>query len=615
MCLALIKADAVGMKTTIVLSLFATLMFSILIGCSSNKNEALDQGFGVAKIQDVAPTIVDEFAESDELIDHVSETSENTLNIFSSWFPDGTRGRETPPQCRLSRIREELSQSRSDVHSYYEKFKLVFDECESHLAQGSKIGLLTDLKLTKMRYEINNNPLVHNIEIVFKNGEKIRGLLALKPDMKKRPFIIARCGVFCDIMDRLPRYFIMQLFDETPFNLLVLPSTTGSQYIDDNGSFGIGGYLEAAQHLKIAEYLRSSESGLNDRISQIHVIGASLGGNSAFLTSVLSQYNVTTSGAPAIASVFSLCPVVNLQETLDDVLHKKIIGYFMGNSAWTVIQNLYRHRGDPIPEKKPSVEGLLNIISIEAQKKYSDVFGLSYFAFKPFENMTFQNVDEVWKVNRFTDYALNVSTPTFAWTSYDDPIVPTKINTSRLIDLTQNSTSTNVKSYITPGGRHCAEPLVYGWSTASEVYKTFFLNFEPDFKATAQMASESLNMQIVPASLTRLNKNEFHFSQTWSLKKNAIDFDLSFQIWSPNDEYSCEDFGPYYAVDACFRNVKIKVPLSIFKIESHVSPPNSEAEAQALTRWANTNVFVFGDDAKELNHTRAQPATINWTHY
>lgn len=592
------------------------LLCSLLIGCSSKLNSFDGGGYDVKEIKESQTPPDVEDSNEHEFIDEIPNLLQsNGSSGFLTWHPNGARNRETVSRCRLSRIRSDLSQATGNIDLYYKKFNKIFDECEQPLSKGSTIGLLTELKLSRMRANVTDNPFVQTVQIVFKNGEKLRGYLALKPDMRKRPLIIARCGVFCDITDRLPKIMIMQLFEETPFNVLVLASTTGIQYVGDNTSLGIGGYLEASQHLKIAEYLRSSESGIADRITNIHVLGLSLGANSSLLTTVLSENNLNTDGKPPITSVFSLCPVVNLEETLDQVLRNTPRGFFMRNNAWTIFKKLYSQRGDSIPNKKPSIRELFGLVSNEAQKKYESTYSRADFTFKPFETLKFKTKDEVWRANRFTEYALNTKTPTFVWTSYNDPIVPTDRNASVLMSLTKNSASTNIRTHIVPSGRHCAESVAYGWGTVSEIFKEYFLNYEPEFKSHAQNINVKLSRNKLPDNLLKLRSNEFHFSQTWSVNKQSDVANLTFQIWSPQVQYNCTSAGPYTAYAGCFKNISIDIALKEFETESQIHVPQTVGEAQAITRWLNTNVSVFGNDNKELHHTQAMPSHFSWVSY
>jgi hypothetical protein len=333
------------------------------------------------------------------------------------------------------------------------------------------------------------------------------------------------------------------------------------------------------------------------------------------MSAVLAQNNPDADGHSPLASVFALCPVVNLYETLEDVLRPSTKGLVMSRGAWKVVQNLYRVRGEEIPNERPSIRDFLDIVALEGQKKYESFFAQPYFVFKPFENIHFQTANEFWRVNRFMRYADSTQVPTFAWTAYDDPLVPTEKNALMLMNQTNHLTSANIRTYIVPNGRHCAEAMVYGWSTTTEIYKSFFLNFDDEFNKQAHETIKPLPSVEMPEQLKRLNSHEFHFAQTWAIEKGSSNFQLTFQIWSPNSKFECEKLGPYTASIMCFRTQTINVPLALITEESHVRVPQTDVEAQALTRWANTNISVFGSDNEELNHSKATPADFRWTQY
>lgn len=593
-------------------AVFATFVLSAC-ACSSNsqtqtnKNQTDDSSPGdVTSFKIVKTEPTKDTSSSDEYLDGAETHTLQALGLWS-WHPDATRGRETPESCRLSVLKSELGQHKNDVKGFSQALQGLFHRCEAAWARGAKIGLLTDLNLTRIKYDIDKNPKIQTLEIEFENGEILKGLLAIQDAKKSRPLVIARCGIFCDVIDRLPRIMMMHLFDESPFNVLVLASTTGEQFVRQNARFGIGGYYEASQHLKIIKYLRTSH--LNTLISDIHVVGISMGGNAALMTSLLADKNRDADGHSPVKSVFALCPVVNLQETLDHVLRDTIRGYLMGRGAWTVLRSLYLARGDNFLDKRPPVREFYNIVGIEAQRQYSSVFSNPIFQFSPFLGASFQTTDDVWNVNRFINFANETRVPTFVLASDDDPLVSTQLNARTLQQTTRNHSDVQVQ--IVPGGRHCAQNLVYGWGTATHIFQQYLLNFSENYKDNFTEQKINFNHSQFPVRLGRLERDEYHFAQRWELEPNKDHFKLTFDIWSPDVKFSCEKIGPYGSFSGCFRHSQLKVPLS--ELNMGFSAVSTEAEAQALTRWANSNIQVYSESGKELHHTSERPGYFSFS--
>lgn len=592
------------------------IAFLLLSGCS-NLKDSMGLDFEVTSIQVVESTPTDEWSESDEVIDRIEEQSSESARLGAqgllSWTPDATRGRETKSTCRLLKLREILrSTPTASAREYGERINSYFEQCERELAQGSGIGLLRDLKMTRLRYEVAQSRHIQEIVVNFSNGYRVRGMLALKPDSKKRPLIIARCGVFCDVTDRYPRSLLMHLFDESPFNVLILASTTGETFALDNKEFGIGGYLEATQHMRLAEYLLAGGFGIAERISSIHNFGGSLGGNAAAFTALLADKNRDLNGHRIIQSSWAHCPVVNLQDTLEEVLRPNIKGFFMSLGANRVLKNVYSGRGwDFGGFRGPS--SILKIIKEEAHTNYSRYFSSPLERYSPMISDEFSSIEDVWKANQFSNYAASVQTPLVAFAAADDWIVHTDINTETLFPRLAVTSDHNVSAIKQPEGRHCAQSLVYGWSTMSEIFRTYFILQSPDFYASEKQIQFELESSALPIKLLRLTSREYHYSQKWKLKKNEHSFELEFKIWSPSGKSRCDT--PLDSGESCFRTVEIDIPLKVFESESFVTTPESDAEAQALTRWANSNVTVHTLDGSELEHTTEKPTYLKWLTY
>ncbi len=58
--------------------------------------------------------------------------------------------------------------------------------------------------------------------------------------------MISKCGVFCDVTESPGSLSIaMNLFDQSPFNIILVSNHTGAKHIQNNASLFMGGYYEA----------------------------------------------------------------------------------------------------------------------------------------------------------------------------------------------------------------------------------------------------------------------------------------------------------------------------------------------------------------------------------
>ena len=103
-----------------------------------------------------------------------------------------------------------------------------------------------------------------------------------------------------------------------------LANVSGTDYLKDNGVVAVGGFDEGDQIMQVAEIVKDSNAKLSQYISDIHVLGFSLGGNGALFSSL---YNSFSEDRP-ISSVAAICPVVNLQPTMESVFSKSFRGFF-----------------------------------------------------------------------------------------------------------------------------------------------------------------------------------------------------------------------------------------------------------------------------------------------
>lgn len=557
-----------------------SLLAFVCVACQQNQKDIPIKNLSVVALE--------------EAIFETSQTEALEAQGLFSWRPTGARKHESVPECRAQALKAKIKEATS-IHEFTSTVQSFFTLCENELLEGSRIGLINNLIINGARYDVSQNHLIKTNLIHFNTGEKIRSFFAFKPDDKPRPLIIARCGVFCSIGNTVPLVMLMHLFDETPFHVVILPSTSGQDYVMDNKSFGLGGVLEGAQTMAIAQYLQSSDFQMAHKISSIHTFGLSLGGNSALITSLLSDFNRKDNGTRLIQSSFALCPVVNLEETLESILNSKLQGFFMSKTAWTVIKILFDLDGQPEKKKRPKIEEMHDIVTIEAQKTYKRNADLLKLA--PFSDWNFTEPKTFGEANRYSSFLPVVTTPTFVLSAHDDPVVPPKVNSVEILNKYKNRYSTGV--HITKDGGHCAQSIAYGWDTISTIVKEFFLNFSPEFKT--EEAVIPFNLDRDTSRDLALKKSEVHFSQTWASIGNQLE--LTFNIWSPGRHKSCLRTKPTKAPKFCFRRVVAIIDDPKLDLVSHGS-------TESITRWANTNLSVLDQNKQPLGYSRKSPAYL-----
>src|SRR6202042_1323565 len=101
-----------------------------------------------------------------------------------------------------------------------------FDRCGTILSRFAPTKLGALLRLEDQEFSIDDRATLHEVVFTLPFQIVIHGLLALKPSAKPRPMLIVICGTACNLGDNSARVVLGPLFDENPFNVLVLPSVT-----------------------------------------------------------------------------------------------------------------------------------------------------------------------------------------------------------------------------------------------------------------------------------------------------------------------------------------------------------------------------------------------------
>ncbi len=331
--------------------------------------------------------------------------------------------------------------------------------------------------------------------------------------------------------------FLMHFFDETPFNVLLLNSSTAPEYFIDNRRLSIGGFEAGRELIQIVEWLRTAQSGLSDRISSLHVVGLSNGGHAALYAAAYNGYReVGSSDKNPLDSVTALCPVVDLRISLKNSLRggevpdypdSKLFSFQRADdleiSHWTsiffqfairqylygaakFIPNLAKSLNDfnKLPERK-YVDGLYIKQALSQYKNLPTEWFLS-----PLKNEKISNVRDLWRVNNFVGKSSSVKVPTLVWGSQNDFIIKYSKNSGALKAESQNS---NIAVLGTRYGKHCMYSTVFGWSLTSRILRSYILSNSPEFL----VEERTMPLDFLP--IADLREGEKYFLRSGKLVK------------------------------------------------------------------------------------------------
>jgi hypothetical protein len=165
------------------------------------------------------------------------------LQNVLSWSPQG-EGRPLSSKCstELWSARLQDARVRSSVQFQGALIQKYWKDCGEEIGTGRNSIAANLIKMMTMKLEPQEHPFLHRVVFRLPGNIKLKGLLGLKGDFKKRPLIVVRLGIFANVEEFMPeRAWLMMLFEQSPFNILMLENMSGSDFVADNSRFACGG--------------------------------------------------------------------------------------------------------------------------------------------------------------------------------------------------------------------------------------------------------------------------------------------------------------------------------------------------------------------------------------
>ncbi|MEO5667765.1 MAG: alpha/beta hydrolase [Bdellovibrionota bacterium] len=542
--------------------------------------------------------------------------------VVRAWVPSGSANILAKPECHDEVLSKQIFtylSHRSSGEKWQKQewgtiekmIQSFMDRCAGELYKGSFSPLVDYIKMESIEYAYKQHRDIREVSFQFPgDGYITRGILALKKSKTPRPLIIFKCGLSCDMGDTAMLYTLMVFFDMGPFNVLMLPSNTGTSFVKENHVFAVGGVAEGLQVTKIAQYITSGHWKYSDRVSRIHLFGMSLGGHAALYASLYADY--IQGDTNLFSSVFVGCPVVDFKSSLDQVTSDTWFYKLLRRTVFGNITDLMRmvpwfdryYHDDP--RFNPNQGKLREMLLGGAFDYYNTRTAKASWANAPLANVRFGKEDNFWKWMDYSSQPLPLmKTPVYVWAPENDDVVLFKSNSRKLFESDARLNERHIYKLSTPRGGHCAFPSVYGWATAATVMNSFFIARSPELLKEVQQRKIVLNPKFV--NRIRISGNQIRTRLTWEA---AVDKDY---ITLTND----------YAVPTCNANPKVSQPcvgrtqVRIRFDELKISKdmiPETKAEAQGLTRTLNSRIRFIDASGKPIPRS-GTPAAILFTDY
>ncbi len=531
---------------------------------------------------------------------------------FIEWTPTGLNEYETSLTCHPDRFEKKLLRTNSH-REFSEVARNHYTTCRSELERhwpGSPQGLI---QMVSIKYDFCDHPYVKKVHFNLPPFYKLRGYLGLKPGKEKKPLLILKCGAYCDAGDRSTVSLMTHTYDTSPFHVLLLGNFTGTEFVSDNQRVGIGGFEEGTKVVRLAQWLK--EGPLGKAISSVHLAALSLGGHAALYSGFYNDYNYDKFGEKPLNSVFALCPVVDLKQSLSRLFKKDLNG--------TVMRVMFRSNIASVGRIFPGIDKIFKnedgkiISNPELPNKIAQATvnflkdKVSQWSMAPYLNPVMTDGESWFQNNDFLKDALGLQqTPLLMSGNRDDWVVSYDDNT-RLLEnlLKENPGVSSIEMLNVDKGNHCAMNVGYGWKTMSSLMRSFVLKNAPEFSSQFVMQRSPLQFYRKGRNF-KLNEGELFIGTRWEVLPNRAKADVYFKILNRSIK-GCEDETRKSTKSKCLRSVWAQVSNRHLP-DPLKTPAMNKVQAEQMTRWANTNIIPVNDFGEWAYSGSSLPSAISW---
>ncbi len=514
-----------------------------------------------------------------------------------------------PLECQPRAVEDALSKHNREGKEFALLTQNLFSRCEKYWNRPEKPGLLAIIDFMNTIYNIHANPSISSESITLRDGTKLTAFVGVKDKETKRPWVIVKCGVFCTVNDgSSTASFLINLFDQAPFNVIFLSNRTGTNYIQKNESLTMAGHLEVHDLYEVGRWLKEESPYINT-IDSIHAMGISLGGSSALMVDPMAEAYGYTDEKKLFNSVLAICPVVNMKETMGDMFANTLKGAIFSKYTWSQLQE----SGHALKE----AQEYLNVSHQPPNYKFPGMMAdiVSRYSSKWAQvSKQFRNSKEIftpedfWIFNQMKFYNKKINTPYFVWASRDDLIVDNNLNTKSLYNSYVYKNSPQMGIVNVDQGNHCGFSTSYGYPVVSAIMKSFILNNSNEFAISKKLNRTKVN----------LGKNNLGYSQEyvrhwWKASANQDTVTLYYEVFRPWAGIQCRLAEYFDAPIECRNTISKKIKLSELSFLG-LEIPKNESQALILSRKLNGNLRVTANGLP-IEGGSNDPNQIEWYSY
>ena len=510
------------------------------------------------------------------------------------WVPDGGWQSADRSDCDAIVLEDALLSSGGSTPTQKGILSKFLNRCGGYLSRNASPSLVAQLKADgSLVYNYADVKGFEDLWIEGVDHMRIHGHLLMKPVRNTpRPLVLFQCGIHCDTHSANFRLMAMNFFDEGPFHILMLPSSSGVEFSRNNKTIRVGGADEGRQLMAVAKFVQSPAFKYRDQVSRVHVVGTSLGGHAALYASLYNSFDSLPDGKPVVSSFFVGCPVVNFEEAAHSLYRPGLVGSF----AYSSFTHLMKSLVDEVPtakfllSSKPSLRQLPDLIAssvLNGYREHRQKFGPEahhYSGNDPIASMPIESVADFWAANRFSSFVGDDQSDVLIWASDNDIVVNPSENSRTLLDPKRGiPKQANIEVFVSPLGNHCDFDQAYGWAQSSSALRSILISKSPELIGSRRVRSGSLD---IPKTLPVFKTPDERVRGVRWQAQSVAPF-VQIQI---KTSFNCA-VSPHEPNKMCTRVQSLPVEWKALDLTDDQVPAN-ESQAQQLTRYLNANFRI-----------------------
>lgn len=494
-----------------------------------------------------------------------------------------------------------------------QKLQAFFNRCNERLARRKIVNSVWELaRYRNLTYDFHQNPYARPLNLTLPGGTIIEAFLVIQPDENPKPLVLIKCGALCNLDPKSDiRVALAHAFDESPFNVLLLGSTSGSDYQLANRQWIYGGAYEGLQLIQIAQLMLAPTSPLYGKITSLHGIGLSLGGHAMLYASLYNRATEEQIAAPLFSSFMAFCPAISLEQSVRSFTNGGVLSQYIRRlieSSLTpsrphnsTIENAFLNGNIRNPLVLPD---LVAQLSLEHLQQLDPPLILP----APLSHWEIKSPTDYWGANDFLKQPLfEINRPLLVVSAMNDPIILAEENILPLKELiTPTSELSNIGAVQLSYGSHCTFESTYDWNLFAAMVRSYIQTHEPQ-RATPEKHSA---LMAWPKSLKLDSRSRF-VDYRWKAQMGSNNLELEFRILRGylrtnepvNDSYDNTGLDDIFcsrywlsAADqipkSCMVSEKVSIPYALIKSPFLKTLPLNPTHAEIISRHAQATFRI-----------------------